>query len=188
MALLMSPLTDCARYWMSATTLFSSIQFLCSLYQSFAWLDKELSPLCTAPLARHLNTSLWGAGRDPDWALIDDNLWQGPIPTAAWEIRGCLCDWNSTEGSMALCRLLVLGLALGGACLVCVVWTRSPPIKISAGRGRSVSLRQPWMINLCKKSFLTPGVTCPCQAKGCCVEQATPGVASWPASSRFEGN
>lgn len=46
----------------------------------------------------------------------------------------------------------------------------------------------PWMINLCKWSLLTPGLSCPCQAKGCCIETATLGVASWPASSLFEGN
>lgn len=125
----MSPLTDCARYWMSARTLLSSIQFLCSLCQFLAWFDEELSPLCTAPLARHLDTSLWRAGRDPDWALMGDNLWQGPVPTTTWQIRGCLCDWNSTEGSMAMCRLVFLGLALAGAYLVCVVWTCSPPMK-----------------------------------------------------------
>ena len=42
--------------------------------------------------------------------------------------------------------------------------------------------------NLCKWSLLTPGLSCPCQAKGCCVETATLGVASWPASSLFEGD
>lgn len=46
----------------------------------------------------------------------------------------------------------------------------------------------PWMINLCKWGLLTPGLSRPCQAKGCCVETATLGVASWPASSLFEGN
>lgn len=44
------------------------------------------------------------------------------------------------------------------------------------------------VINLCKWSLLTPGLSCPCQAKGCCFEIATLGVASWPASSLFEGN
>lgn len=123
MALLMSALPDCAWCGMSARTLLSSIWILCSLQPSCAWFDEELCPRCAAPWARHLVTS---AGRHPDWALMGANLWQDLFPPNL-TVRGFL--WNSTECSVAMGRLVSLGLALGGVHLLCVMWTCSPPPK-----------------------------------------------------------
>lgn len=130
--------------------------------------------------------------RDPDWDL---NWWQ--------PLTGTYSHCNLTDQGVHLqtgishkapwpcIGLCSQGWPLWGVYHVCVMlntltshqnicWWRTVRI--------SQATWAPWMINLCKWSLLTPGLSCPCQAKGCCFEIATLGVASCPASSLFEGN